>query len=122
MKTATQSMPRESEWEAPNKSRARAWLTISKPEWMTFLGLLILPCAATWRLTANLRPAIVLVYLFSVSGITFLLYRHDKRRAQTGGWRISESTLHFFEFAGGWPGAFLAQRIFHHKTAKRSFQ
>ncbi len=37
-------------------------------------------------------------------------------------WRIPESTLHLFELAGGWPGAFVAQRALRHKTAKTSYQ
>ena len=30
--------------------------------------------------------------------------------------------LHLFAFVGGWPGAWLGQRIFHHKTEKLSFR
>jgi uncharacterized membrane protein YsdA (DUF1294 family) len=30
--------------------------------------------------------------------------------------------LHLLAVMGGWPGAFLAQRLFHHKTEKRAFQ
>jgi uncharacterized membrane protein YsdA (DUF1294 family) len=56
------------------------------------------------------------------SAITFFAYRSDKRRAELGEWRIPESTLHLAELIGGWPGAFLAQRQFHHKTSKTSFQ
>lgn len=50
------------------------------------------------------------------------MYGSDKRRAQAGEWRIPEFTLHFAELAGGWPGAFLAQRIFRHKTSKISYR
>lgn len=56
------------------------------------------------------------------SGVTFLLYRSDKRKAQAGEWRVPESTLHLGECLGGWPGAFLAQRLFRHKNAKGSYQ
>ena len=46
----------------------------------------------------------------------------DKRRAVRGGSRVPEKTLHVLELCGGWPGAFLAQKAFRHKTQKRSFR
>ncbi|HEY0947790.1 MAG TPA: DUF1294 domain-containing protein [Opitutaceae bacterium] len=67
-----------------------------------------------WRLLSSLPLA--------VSAVTFFVYRSDKRRAEAGEWRIPESSLHLLELLGGWPGAFLAQRAFRHKTAKASFQ
>jgi uncharacterized membrane protein YsdA (DUF1294 family) len=45
----------------------------------------------------------------------------DKRRATRGHWRISEATLHGIELLGGWPGAWIAQRLFHHKRSKTPF-
>lgn len=54
--------------------------------------------------------------LFIASPITFVIYGLDKRRAQTGGWRIPENVLHLGELLGGWPGAFAAQQYFRHKT------
>lgn len=66
------------------------------------------------------RPLLAVIggmNLFSV-----LCYWIDKKRAGAGRWRISEGTLHLQELLGGWPGAFLAQRIFRHKTAKLSYQ
>jgi uncharacterized membrane protein YsdA (DUF1294 family) len=38
------------------------------------------------------------------------------------GWRTSESMLFGLALIGGWPGALIAQRHFHHKTLKSSFQ
>jgi len=57
-----------------------------------------------------------------LSIFAFFAYRSDKRRAEAGKWRVPESTLHIIEILGGWPGAFLAQRQFRHKTSKVSFQ
>jgi len=57
-----------------------------------------------------------------LSILAFLAYRSDKRRAEAGAWRIPEFTLHMMALIGGWPGAFLGQRQFRHKTSKLSFQ
>jgi len=62
-----------------------------------------------------------LVLTVSLSIVTFLVYGFDKRRARRGGRRIRERTLHLLAAAGGWPGAFLGRRVFHHKTRKRVF-
>ena len=36
--------------------------------------------------------------------------------------RIPEQTLHLLEILGGWPAAFLAQRVLRHKSSKVSYQ
>jgi len=57
-----------------------------------------------------------------MSLVTFVAYGLDKGRARTAGRRIPEQTLHLLAFLGGWPGAWIAQRLFHHKTRKLSFR
>ena len=57
-----------------------------------------------------------------INFVTVLAYGVDKNAAKKGTWRIPETQLHLLEFLGGSPGAFLAQRIFHHKTKKKTFQ
>jgi uncharacterized membrane protein YsdA (DUF1294 family) len=64
-------------------------------------------------------------YLFLVvlmSPVCFALYGIDKRRATRQQVRISERTLHLAAFVGGWPGAWLGQRVFRHKTEKFLFR
>lgn len=56
------------------------------------------------------------------SPICFAAYGIDKRRATRQQDRISERTLHLLALLGGWPGAVLGQRTFHHKTQKVSFR
>ena len=64
-----------------------------------------------------------LLYIYGImSLVTLIAYAIDKRAAVRGAWRISESTMHALELACGWPGAWLAQRLFRHKSSKKSYQ
>ncbi len=80
-----------------------------------------LPVNMPLDLPINPLLAIVVVYVV-MSIVSFIMYRTDKKRSVSGGWRIPEKTLHFIDLAGGWPGAIMAQRRFRHKTRKSSFQ
>lgn len=62
-----------------------------------------------------------ILWLVAWSVITIVVYRNDKRNAEQGRWRIEEFRLHSLAFFGGWPGAYLAQRLFKHKL-KHKFQ
>jgi uncharacterized membrane protein YsdA (DUF1294 family) len=84
--------------------------------------LLVLPVYALSRLAVRIDWWLLAATPLAVSIFTFFIYRSDKRRAQTGEWRTPEFTLHFAELVGGWPGAFLAQRIVRHKISKVSYQ
>jgi len=59
--------------------------------------------------------------VFVMSLVCFTAYGLDKRRAANGNRRIPEQTLHILALLGGWPGAWLGQRQFRHKTKKVSF-
>jgi uncharacterized membrane protein YsdA (DUF1294 family) len=70
-------------------------------------------------------PWYVLAYLgltLLASLASFVAYGLDKRAARKERPRISERTLHGLSLAGGWPGAVIASRVFHHKTVKLSFR
>lgn len=66
-------------------------------------------------------------YLVLLSGygllslITFCFYGVDKSAARRGRQRVRESTLHVLSLMGGWPGALLGQKVFHHKIKKLRF-
>jgi uncharacterized membrane protein YsdA (DUF1294 family) len=90
--------------------------------WIAFGVLLVLPAIALGRLALSTEWPVFAGLPVIVSLLTFLAYRSDKKRAQTGEWRVSEATLHLMELTGGWPGALLAQRRYRHKTSKVSFQ
>jgi uncharacterized membrane protein YsdA (DUF1294 family) len=63
-----------------------------------------------------------LALLVLINLITFWSFRYDKRQSQTGGWRISESTLLSLALVGGSVGAKVAQRRYRHKTRKEPFR
>jgi uncharacterized membrane protein YsdA (DUF1294 family) len=84
--------------------------------------LLVVPVYALSRFAALVDWRVLAGAALALSLVTFFAHRSDKRRAEAGEWRIPESTLHIAELVGGWPGAFLAQRTFRHKTSKTSYQ
>lgn len=65
--------------------------------------------------------AVAVGYFLIVNVVAFAAYGVDKRRARLGQWRIRESWLLALAVLGGALGAFLAMRIFRHKTSKRRF-
>ncbi|MEM9552849.1 MAG: DUF1294 domain-containing protein [Acidobacteriota bacterium] len=91
---------------------------------MTFLRLaacLVLPTLAVVR---SNRPFwwLVIAACTGLSLLGFVLIATDKSRARRGRRRIPEATLHLVELLGGWPGSYLAQQSYRHKTAKRSYR
>lgn len=82
----------------------------------------MLPGYAVIRAGTRLDLRLLLPVLVAMAAFSFFAYRSDKRRAESGMWRVSESTLHLADLLGGWPGGFIAQRLFRHKTSKVSFQ
>jgi uncharacterized membrane protein YsdA (DUF1294 family) len=68
---------------------------------------------------------LLLFLIFWLAGInisTFIAYGVDKKAAIKKSWRVPEKDLHLLEFLGGWIGAWIAQKFFHHKTSKKSYQ
>ena len=82
--------------------------------------LLTLPVVGSWKLLQQSMPIVLVTYLVA-SCAGFLLFWSDKNKAQNGGWRTPEKTLHGIELLGGWPGTLVAQQIFRHKTRKASY-
>jgi len=63
----------------------------------------------------------VLYWLAAANGVAFGLMIADKRRAEAGARRISESTLLGWSWLGGAIGTYAASRIMRHKTRKQPF-
>lgn len=90
---------------------------------IAFITLALLFGAAILGLIySKLLPWPIIALYLSVSFLTFFMYRFDKQAAEFNDWRIREDSLHLLSLFGGWPGALVAQRVFHHKTKKTSFQ
>jgi uncharacterized membrane protein YsdA (DUF1294 family) len=90
-----------------------------------FLVLAVLLVLPGWAADRGLGPVDagwLAGWCAAFSTYAFLILARDKRRAREKTWRESEKTLHWIEFAGGWPGAFLAQRWLRHKSSKMSYQ
>ena len=66
-------------------------------------------------------PLFLVVYLLAINALAFLAFGVDKSRARRDQWRIPERTLLGFSAAGGFVGAFLGMKVFHHKTRKPKF-
>ncbi|NQU49057.1 MAG: DUF1294 domain-containing protein [Planctomycetes bacterium] len=63
-----------------------------------------------------------LYFLLSVNLLTFAMFGWDKRAARRQKRRIPEARLYFFTLLGGGIGAWIAIRVFRHKTVKTSFR
>ena len=105
---------------APRMNPRRASASESPASWGALFVLVYgaLLGAAVW---SGRLPALVLGIVPGLSLLTFFAYALDKNAAQTGRWRTKESTLHLLALAGGWPGAWAAQRLLRHKSSKQSF-
>lgn len=65
---------------------------------------------------------LILYYLLAVNVLTFIVYGFDKRKARRKRWRIPEATLLGLAVVGGSVGAWIAMRLFHHKTLHNKFR
>ena len=88
------------------------------------LGLAVALLLGLILLLGQQQPPAVWIALWvaALSVSAFFIYGFDKSQAQRGGLRVPEAILHLLSLFGGSPGAFVAMRVFHHKTSKGSFQ
>jgi len=72
--------------------------------------------------SVKLKLQLPLAYLISINLTLFLLYFYDKTTARFSWLRVPEIILHMYALFGASPMAFIAQKVFSHKTSKASFQ
>ncbi len=96
-------------------------MTIGKSAYPVYFALIFLTLMCLAVFGGTLPGAILIIYGTS-SLLAFILYWSDKRAAENGTQRTPESTLQLLSLVGGWPGGLFAQRIFRHKSTKKSFQ
>lgn len=65
---------------------------------------------------------ILVLYLAAMNTVNFALMLVDKRRAETGRWRIRERTFFLLALLGGSLGGVLGMLLAHHKTRKWYFR
>ncbi len=64
----------------------------------------------------------MLSWLIAINLVAFLTYGYDKANAGTRRSRVPEKVLLWLALIFGSLGAWLGMQVFHHKTAKESFQ
>ena len=64
----------------------------------------------------------LIFHIISINLVTIFAYFVDKKAAIKHRQRIRELDLHTLELFGGWLGAYIAQRLFNHKTKKKEYQ
>ncbi|BEP43064.1 DUF1294 domain-containing protein [Variovorax sp. V15] len=114
---AQQQRPQRRQQQQPQRRSPRS-ASSSLPMALLLVGYAALLGYGVW--TGRIPP-IALGVLLLLSLLTFFVYGFDKNAAQAGRWRTAENTLHLLSLAGGWPGAWIAQRLFRHKVSKTNF-
>lgn len=101
------------------RSRAARRSRVSPVALYTVLSVFMV-AAIFYQLGQSQQPWVA--YLAGVSVATLVMYAYDKFAAVRAWLRVPELVLHGLALAGGSPAAFVAQRVWHHKTIKASFQ
>ena len=116
--TDSQGRANASEVHYVNKQKTLSLDQSMIPVYLTLAYLSILCIAVAVN---RLSPIVLMIYA-TTSLVTFIFYWLDKRAAKSDSQRTPEATLQLLSLIGAWPGALLAQRLFRHKTSKKSFQ
>lgn len=88
------------------------------PLWIAGLFVVAMTASSAVGMFRWFVPA----FYVAVNLLLFIAYWLDKEAARKSAQRTPEVNLHLLALIGGWPGGLLAQRMFRHKSSKRSFQ
>ncbi|MDB5304241.1 MAG: cold-shock DNA-binding domain protein [Phycisphaerales bacterium] len=83
---------------------------------------LLIGAGAVWPLRTYLGLPWLACYLAGINLSATCAYAYDKAAAVRGYRRVPEKLLSLLAAVGGTPAAFLSQKVFRHKTIKRSGQ
>lgn len=75
-----------------------------------------------WFIAPGTTATFYVFLVLVMSPVCFALYGIDKRRAVGQRARISDRTLQLTAFVGGWPGAWLGQRVFRYPCDRFLFR
>lgn len=64
----------------------------------------------------------LVIWILFINMVACIVYGVDKKKAEKGKWRISESTLLTLSLLGGGIGSFAGMKVFRHKTQKWKFK
>lgn len=90
--------------------------------WLPPVLVVLLGALLAWAAWHGRLPALLPMGLLAINAVTFVAYWIDKRAAQAQARRTPEATLHLLELLGGWPAAWLAQRVLRHKSRKENYR
>jgi uncharacterized membrane protein YsdA (DUF1294 family)/cold shock CspA family protein len=88
----------------------------------TSIAVSIFLAGVIWLAVVERVPFFAPMIYIAMSGIATLAYAFDKSDAMNDRRRTPELTLHIIELLGGWPGAWIAQKLFRHKSRKVSYR
>jgi uncharacterized membrane protein YsdA (DUF1294 family)/cold shock CspA family protein len=112
-------------WRAVDVARAatgRRRDRASPLTWLPPVLVALLGALLAWAAWHGRLPALLPMGLLAINAVTFVAYWIDKRAAQAQARRTPEATLHLLELLGGWPAAWLAQRLLRHKSRKENYR
>ncbi|MBN2002643.1 MAG: DUF1294 domain-containing protein [Anaerolineae bacterium] len=116
--TADRLSGRDRRTPSPAKASAKTSNPVYRRAGLITLGGALVVALILWARGLD----VVTAWLIAITGVTFLTYGYDKAIAGSPATRVPEKVLLALAWCGGTLGAGLGMWIFHHKTAKESFQ
>ena len=94
----------------------------TSPYWLYGMIAIIMTVGLMMFLLFYLNWHLIVAYLASINLSTLLFYGYDKMIAGSSLLRVPEWILHILSICGGSPAGLIAQKMFRHKSIKKSFQ